>query len=104
MSSTWFKPSIAVNKSCLLFNRFVNDPFSGLKAFDKNLLLNLGLTSKGVDLDIEIMAKISKRNNYILEVPVEYTPRSRSDGKKTTVRDGIKSLVKIFGVKYKSSV
>ena len=84
----------------LYFNRFVSDPLTGLKVFSKNLLSNLHLTSNGIDLDIEIMAKISKNNNYILEIPINYQPRTRRDGKKTTLKDGIMALCRIFILKY----
>lgn len=82
--------------SLLLFNRFVTDPLTGLKAFDRRLLKTLDLRAKGVDLETEIIAKLSLHQKYILEVPVEFLPRLKSEGKKITLGDGLKAIYKLF--------
>jgi len=79
--------------SLLLFNRFVTDPFSTLKAFDTAALRSLKLQSDGIDLETEIIAKLSQHRLYYLEVPVSYSPRSKRDGKKMTATDGIRALI-----------
>lgn len=78
--------------SLLLYNRYVADPLTGVKAFDTELLRALALRCRGVDLDLEIVAKMGRKGSYILEVPVEYMPRTKREGKKTTVWDGLKAL------------
>ena len=80
----------------LLYNRYVTDPLSTLKAFDKALLEDLNLKSSGLDLEMETIAKITLRGEYILEVPVQYKARSVMEGKKTTVVEGIKALFALF--------
>ena len=79
-----------------LYNRYVTDPLSTLKAFDKALLEDLNLKSSGLDLEMETIAKITLRGEYILEVPVQYKARSVMEGKKTTVVEGIKALFALF--------
>ena len=84
----------------LLFNRYVTDPLTGLKAFDRRLLKKLDLESDGVELETEIIAKLSKYNKYLLEVPVDYRPRLKSEGKKITVLDGFKAIIKLLKIRF----
>jgi len=84
----------------LLFNRYVTDPLTGLKAFDRRLLKKLDLESDGVELETEIIAKLSKNNKYLLEVPVDYRPRLKSEGKKITVLDGFKAIIKLLNIRF----
>jgi len=76
----------------LLYNRYVTDSLTSLKAFDATLLRSLGLESNGVDLDTEIVAKLSRLRKYILEIPVEFTPRTKAEGKKIGVWDGLRAI------------
>ncbi|WP_031494861.1 2-phospho-L-lactate transferase CofD family protein [Bryobacter aggregatus] len=73
----------------LIYNRYVTDALSSVKAFDAEFLRSLRLQCDGRDLDTEIVAKLARREEYVLELPVDYTPRSRSAGKKITVFDGL---------------
>jgi 2-phospho-L-lactate transferase/gluconeogenesis factor (CofD/UPF0052 family) len=88
--------------SLLLYSRYVTDPFSILKGFDSSLLKSLELESSGVDLETEIIAKVSKKQEFILEVPVQYQPRRRSEGKKTTVLQGLKALKALLAWRFRS--
>jgi hypothetical protein len=50
----------------------------------------------------EIIAKLSRRKEFILEVPVAFSPRKRTEGKKTRARDGVAliwALIKFRRVK-----
>ena len=76
----------------LLYNRYITDALSSVKAFDADLLRSLKLARDGRDLDTEIVAKLAKRLEYVLELPVDYAPRNRSAGKKITVFDGIQCI------------
>ena len=88
--------------SLLLYSSYVTDPFSILKGFDSGLLKELDLKSSGVDLETEVIAKVSKRQEFILEVPVQYRPRRRSEGKKTTVVQGLKALKALLAWRFRS--
>ena len=61
----------------VLFNRYVTDVLSSVKAFDARLLKSLQLKSDGIDLETEIVAKLSRRKEYMFELPVDYRPRPR---------------------------
>jgi len=80
----------------LLYNRYVSDVLSSVKAFETHLLRSLDLRSNGIDLETEIVAKLSRKGEYMFELPVDYKPRSRSAGKKITARDGIKAVLALF--------
>jgi len=76
----------------LLYNRYVTDTLTSIKGFDAKFLRSLDLKSNGMDLDSEIVAKVCRRREYILEVPVEYTARTKSQGKKSSTLQGLKAL------------
>jgi glycosyltransferase involved in cell wall biosynthesis len=82
--------------SLLLFNRYISDLFSTVKAFDGPLLKSLQLSSSGVDFESEVIAKLSRKKSFILEVPVHYRPRTKAAGKKMTIRDGLKVVLSLF--------
>jgi 2-phospho-L-lactate transferase/gluconeogenesis factor (CofD/UPF0052 family) len=82
---------------CLLFyNRYITDPLSTLKAYDRSLIETMNLTANGVNLECEIIAKASLRSEFILEVPVNFVPRTRAQGKKTTLKDGLSAIAALF--------
>jgi glycosyltransferase involved in cell wall biosynthesis len=88
----------------LLYNRYVSDLLTCLMAFDTSLLRSLALQANGLDIQTEIVAKLCNRRQYILEVPVDYMPRTRSQGKKTTPLDGFQAMLPLFRGKYAGSV
>lgn len=75
-----------------LYNRYVTDTLTSIKGFDAKLLRTLHLKSNGMNLDTEIVAKLCRRGHYILEIPVEYKARTKTEGKKSTPMDGLKAL------------
>jgi 2-phospho-L-lactate transferase/gluconeogenesis factor (CofD/UPF0052 family) len=79
-----------------LYNRYVTDTLTSLKAFDASLLRSLDLQSSGMDLDAEIVAKVCRQGEYILEVPVEYRARTKAEGKKSTTSQGLKTLLALL--------
>ena len=84
----------------ILFNRFVADPLTGIKAFDRRLFKKLDLKANGVELETEIIAKLSQAQKYIIEIPVEYRPRLKSEGKKITIRDGLCALLNLLKMRF----
>jgi hypothetical protein len=78
----------------------VTDPLTGLKAFKRRLINKLDLRTEGVELDAEIIAKLSFQNEYILELPVEYFPRLKMEGKKITIFDGIKTIYYLIKLRF----
>ena len=56
---------------------------------------------------MEIYIKSMRSQKFFIEIPVEYTPRNKRDGKKITIMDGIGCLyylLKSFSKKLKSYI
>ncbi|MBR2911351.1 MAG: glycosyltransferase family 2 protein [Lentisphaeria bacterium] len=63
------------------------------KAFKKEVIQNLILTSERFGIEVEMTAKLAKAKSLcIWEVPISYAPRSYNDGKKIGWRDGVAAL------------
>jgi hypothetical protein len=80
----------------LLYNKYVADVLTSIKGFDAAALRGLDLQGKSFDLEAELTAKLALRQNYILELPVEYTPRTHSQGKKIRLVDGLRCMIELF--------
>ena len=76
----------------LLFGTRITDEPTGYKLFRTKLLKDLNLVSKGFDFCPEVTAKILIRNIPILEVPISYNPRPKSEGKKIKWTDGFRAI------------
>ncbi|KAB8027999.1 2-phospho-L-lactate transferase CofD family protein [Fluviispira multicolorata] len=94
-SSKWGGRVLSI-LTLILYNRYITDPLTSVKGFKTRFLKSLDLTSNGVELEMEIIAKTSKKMNYILETSISYKPRTRSEGKKTNVWDGIKCIFSLI--------
>jgi 2-phospho-L-lactate transferase/gluconeogenesis factor (CofD/UPF0052 family) len=85
--------SITVSTLGLIkMHRFFLDPLSGVKIFDKNAIENSNFSRNGLDFEIELLQRLTKSEIEILEIPIDYTPRNKKNGKKTTVLKGLQAL------------
>jgi glycosyltransferase involved in cell wall biosynthesis len=63
------------------------------KAFKREVIQNLVLTSERFGIEVEMTAKLAKAKTLcIWEVPISYAPRSYNEGKKIGWRDGFAAL------------
>jgi glycosyltransferase involved in cell wall biosynthesis len=62
------------------------------KMFRSTLLKSLPLRSNDFRLEIEVTAKIAKRQCRVFEVPISYVGRTYREGKKIGWRDGFRAL------------
>jgi glycosyltransferase involved in cell wall biosynthesis len=83
-----------------LYGVSITDVSTGYKVFRKNLLDDLHLESLGFDFCPEVTAKILRRHIPIVEVPISYTPRSFSEGKKIRGIDGAIAVWKLFWYRF----
>jgi glycosyltransferase involved in cell wall biosynthesis len=83
----------------LFYNKFITDPLTGYKLYQRKFFDNNHICSKGFEADHEITAKLIKQGFAIIEVPINYNPRTKLEGKKINFFDGIKALVVI--IKYR---
>jgi glycosyltransferase involved in cell wall biosynthesis len=79
-----------------LSNMFTNvnltDMETCFKAFRSSLLGRIEIKSKRFGFEPEITAKLAKLKCRIYEVPISYSGRDYSEGKKITWKDGIAAL------------
>lgn len=75
-----------------LYGLKITDEATCYKMFDRNLLKSLQLSCERFEFCPEVTAKLAKRNIRILEVPISYFPRHKSEGKKIGWRDGVEAI------------
>jgi len=85
----------------LLFDSMISDMEVGFKAFRAEVIKNIQLKAKGFDFEPEITAKILKRKLKLYEVPITYSGRDYSEGKKITWRDGFKAIWTLLKYRFK---
>jgi glycosyltransferase involved in cell wall biosynthesis len=67
----------------------ITDEPTCYKTFDGDLLRSIPLRCTGFEFCPEVTAKVLKRGQRIVEVPISYFPRHISEGKKIKWRDGV---------------
>lgn len=72
-----------------LSNINLTDMSTCYKVFKKDILKNISFKSKRFGFDPEFTIKVAKKGFRIYEVPVSYSGRTYSEGKKITWKDGI---------------
>jgi glycosyltransferase involved in cell wall biosynthesis len=84
---------------------YLTDVHTCYKAFRRELLAKLQLTSQGFEFDPEFTAKVARLGCRIYEVPVSYSSRTVAEGKKIRLRDGLTALkcVARYGLLARSS-
>jgi dolichol-phosphate hexosyltransferase len=83
-----------------LFNTWITDITSCMKAAPTDLLRSLGLRESGFAIDVEIPARLLRGGTRIYEVPISYRARSREEGKKLTARDGLLLLRALLRLRF----
>lgn len=79
--------------SNLLTDLNLSDVETCYKMFRGPLLKSIPIRSSDFRIEIEITAKVAKRNCRVYEVPISYHGRTYQEGKKIGWRDGVKALV-----------
>jgi glycosyltransferase involved in cell wall biosynthesis len=65
-----------------LFHKNLVDPATMWKMMRGDVVRSFKLTANTFNLDFELVASFAKLNKRIIEVPAQYSARSKSDGKK----------------------
>ncbi|MBV8070797.1 MAG: glycosyltransferase [Acidobacteriaceae bacterium] len=68
-----------------LYSQRLSDPFTMFKVFRRECLYGLSFETNRFDFDYEIVIKLLRKGYKPLELPVNYTSRSISEGKKVTM-------------------
>lgn len=72
-----------------LYQARLSDLMTGYKIISIPLLKELRLTSCGFEICPELTAKLLKKRVPIVEVPISYQGRTKKDGKKIALKDGM---------------
>jgi dolichol-phosphate mannosyltransferase len=76
----------------ILFGQNLTDEPTCYKVFDADLLKSIKLNCTGFEFCPEVTAKVAKLGYKIPEVPINYYPRSISEGKKINWKDGVEAI------------
>jgi dolichol-phosphate hexosyltransferase len=76
----------------VLYDAWLADIMTCHKVLPTSLFRSLSLREDGFAIEPEITARVLRTGHRIYEVPVTYAARSREDGKKLTVADGVRVL------------
>jgi glycosyltransferase involved in cell wall biosynthesis len=69
----------------VLYGQHLNDPFTMYKVFRRDCLDGLTFERDRFDFDIELVAKLIRKGYHPIEIPVNYSSRMFSEGKKINV-------------------
>lgn len=73
----------------VLFRTRLTDVNTGYKMMRRELLAYVRITANDFGYDAEMTAKLLRRNHHIAEVPINYTGRTRQEGKKMNWQSAI---------------
>ncbi len=76
----------------LLYNAKITDEPTCYKVFDAKVLKSIPLKCERFEFCPEVTAKVRKRGYKILELPINYYPRSVEEGKKINWKDGVEAV------------
>ena len=74
----------------------MTDVYTCQKAALTNLVKNISLEENKFGFDIEITTKLAKLSKRYKEIPVDYKPRTKKEGKHIGLSDGLRGLTMLF--------
>ena len=86
--------------SNMLTNVNLTDMETGYKVFTKEVKEKLTFKCDRFGFEPEFTAKVAKNNFRIYEVPISYSGRDYSEGKKITWKDGVAAIWYIFKFRF----
>ena len=84
----------------LLYNSWISDLMTCLKAMRTERLKSLRLRESGFGIEAEIAARILRSGIRIHEVPITYTARSRAEGKKLQAVDAARVMATLLRCRF----
>jgi glycosyltransferase involved in cell wall biosynthesis len=82
----------------LLYSASLTDAYTCYKMFRREIVNNMHIVSKRFEVEAELTCKLLKLGYQIKEIPINYTPRSFSEGKKIKFVDGVRAIFTIFKI------
>ena len=77
----------------VLFGQRLTDVATASKMVRADVAQSLNLTCSNFDLDFELPNKIALAGHDILEIPIQYDPRTYAEGKKIGWKDAIEAML-----------
>jgi glycosyltransferase involved in cell wall biosynthesis len=71
---------------------YLTDMETCYKVFRQDLIKNMNLVSERFGIEVELTAYVAKLRPRIFEIPINYYPRNRLQGKKINWKDGVAAL------------
>lgn len=84
----WFMNIILCLESFLLFGKIITDNLTGYKLYPAEILKNHSFITSGFEGDHEITCLLLRKGYNIYEIPAQYFPRTKEEGKKIRMSDG----------------
>jgi glycosyltransferase involved in cell wall biosynthesis len=99
--SYWFVVGnrLVTTATNILFNCYIQDMETGFKVMRTSLMRRLGLRGNRFDVEPEITGRVLRLGYRIYEVPIDYSARTRAQGKKLTWRDGVMAIFVLFRIR-----
>lgn len=88
-STHWIGNKFLTSAFNLLYGTKLTDVEPCYKMFRSNILRGTDVKANGFEYDIELMCRLVKKGNKILQLPISYKPRRFEEGKKISWKDGI---------------
>lgn len=85
----------------VLYGSSLTDIETCYKVFRRSALADLRLRASRFEIEPEVTAQILKKGLRILELPIGYNPRTTSEGKKISWRDGFSALYTLIDQRLK---
>ena len=86
----------------LFFSRLTDEP-TCYKTFKSEVIKNMEIKGNRFEWEPEVTAKILKKGIKIVEVPISYYPRKKSEGKKINWMDGLEAIKTLFYWRFNNS-
>lgn len=99
MPTHWLGNKMLTVVTNILFGVWLNDMETCYKLISKEVLDKLDLTANRFDIEPEITTQILKQKIKIKEIPIKVKPRTHSEGKKISWKDGFAAIYTL--IKYR---
>lgn len=85
--TSWIANLFLTTVVFILYGRFISDTLTGYKVYPRSFFDTNKIESTGFEADHEITSKLIQNKYRIIEVPVNFYPRSVEEGKKIGAKD-----------------
>ena len=82
-----------------LFDRYITDAYTCYKFFTRERYEQLRLTANGFEIEAELTGGLLRNSARVFELPIDYTARSRAEGKKIKPSDGVTGILRLLRVR-----